>query len=336
MALKWIIEILNPKTKQYQKVLADKRTFSVGRREGNDLVIALPQVSGRHFVVSVTQEGAFSLEDSGSKNGTYVHSGDSWRRIEGKEAIGLPASIRITNDLLFRLSVAPETAVHEAPANQAEGGLAGEAAEGEAPVPETRMASLTMSRVSNISDLGNWEAISVLDICGSSDIANLDDRMAYHLKTRMTHIAKQAFTSNNGSFYKSTGDGFLATYRDPSDALRAVLETLYHLKMRNQKTKNLPVHVRIGLHAGITYLIDEQTRDLHGNDVNVAFRLESIQKSAFDTLEAEFPEQDRVLCTKAFYDKLKDQVISLDVSFVRCGMAALKGIKEPIEVYWVR
>jgi class 3 adenylate cyclase len=94
--------------------------------------------------------------------------------------------------------------------------------------------------------------------------------------------------------------------------------------------------VRIGLHAGITYLIDEQTRDLHGNDVNVAFRLESIQKSAFDTLEAEFPEQDRVLCTKVFYDKLKDQVISLDVSFVRCGMAALKGIKEPIEVYWVR
>ncbi|MCX7046757.1 MAG: FHA domain-containing protein, partial [Candidatus Sumerlaeota bacterium] len=291
--------MLNPRTSDYQRIHVEKPVFTVGRFEGNDLTLSSPYVSGKHFAVTVENDRLY-LEDT-SKNGTFIHVNGAWRRISGKEELALPASLRITDELLFRVTLAVEAAALE-----------------------TRIAPLTLSRVVNIQELGAFEIISVLDICGSSELANCDEQMAFHLKKRMTAVAKEAFDGNAGSFYKSTGDGFLATYQHPSDALRACLETLYHLKMRNQRSKNLPIHVRIGLHAGMTYRIDTETGDLHGNDVNIAFRVEELQKESFQTLETPFPEKDRVLCTKAFHESVMQQTVSLDVSFVRCGIAHLK------------
>ena len=311
MAAPWTFETLNPKTSDYQKIHVEKPVFCVGRLDGNDLTLSSPYVSGKHFAITMEND-RFFLEDT-SKNGTFLYTGGAWQRISGKEELSLPASIRITEELLFRISMEPQSLT-----------------------PDTRIAPLTLSRVASIQELGTREIISVLDICGSSELANCNEQMAFHLKKRLNSIAKEAFDSNGGIFYKSTGDGFLATYQHPSDALRACLGALYHLKMRNQQSKNLPIHVRIGLHAGMTYRIDTETGDLHGNDVNIAFRIEELQKESFETLDAPFPEQDRVLCTKAFHDSVLHQTLSLDVSFTRCGVAHLKGIKDPMEIYWLR
>jgi pSer/pThr/pTyr-binding forkhead associated (FHA) protein len=50
----------------------DASAISVGRHEGNDIVLAGPTVSGRHATVTV-DGGRVAIEDDGSLNGTFVN-----------------------------------------------------------------------------------------------------------------------------------------------------------------------------------------------------------------------------------------------------------------------
>lgn len=50
----------------------DKDTVYIGRREGNDIQLAFPFVSGRHCMIQV-QRGTFFIQDLGSTNGTLVN-----------------------------------------------------------------------------------------------------------------------------------------------------------------------------------------------------------------------------------------------------------------------
>lgn len=49
-------------------------SVSVGRASDNDVVIAVPQVSGKHCRLSANAQGMILLEDLGSTNGTFVDS----------------------------------------------------------------------------------------------------------------------------------------------------------------------------------------------------------------------------------------------------------------------
>ncbi|MFP4444807.1 MAG: FHA domain-containing protein [Desulfosudaceae bacterium] len=52
--------------------LEGKKSFSIGRRKTNDLVIENLAVSGSHAKIEASEEG-FVLSDLQSKNGTYVN-----------------------------------------------------------------------------------------------------------------------------------------------------------------------------------------------------------------------------------------------------------------------
>ncbi len=52
--------------------LEGKKSFSIGRRKTNDLVIENLAVSGAHAKIESTEEG-YVLSDLQSKNGTYVN-----------------------------------------------------------------------------------------------------------------------------------------------------------------------------------------------------------------------------------------------------------------------
>jgi pSer/pThr/pTyr-binding forkhead associated (FHA) protein len=62
---------------------------SIGRRSGNDVVLADPAVSGRHAVVTVRGDVA-AISDSGSTNGTFL---DDRRLIPGAEETLAPGAL---------------------------------------------------------------------------------------------------------------------------------------------------------------------------------------------------------------------------------------------------
>ena len=63
--------------RQQRRVIIQKSPFSIGRRPGSDLVIAHPQVSRDHAVIT-SENGELWLTDGKSKHGTFVNK----RRIE--------------------------------------------------------------------------------------------------------------------------------------------------------------------------------------------------------------------------------------------------------------
>ncbi len=189
-----------------------------------------------------------------------------------------------------------------------------------------------VSRIMNIEHLGKSQSLMVLDICRSSVMANLDEEMAYHLKKRMVSIVEPILESSRSRFVKNTGDGFFATFQNASDTYNAALRIMRSLDERNSKTDNPPIDVRISLHYGKTYVINQDNYDLHGNAVNIVFRLESIQDDMLKQKAEHIPAKNRILCSKDFLDELAVEGSAVKESLY-CGDAELKGIKKPVNIY---
>ena len=188
-----------------------------------------------------------------------------------------------------------------------------------------------------VTSLGQrTEAILVFDLCESALIASKDDHLAYHMKQRLTQIAEPILGQYGRRFFKSTGDGFLATFEDPTKALQAAVKIEDHLQLRNERTSNEPIHYRIALHFGDVWAISTGGGDVHGNGVNITFRIEGAQVPAFDAVEARFPKRDRILCSGRFHKVAGENKLGLPTSFVHCGAATLRGIINPVEIYWMK
>ncbi|MBN1268154.1 MAG: adenylate/guanylate cyclase domain-containing protein [Kiritimatiellae bacterium] len=182
------------------------------------------------------------------------------------------------------------------------------------------------------------QTIMVVDLCGSTELASENEVMAVHLNRRLEQIAASVLETYRSTSFKGTGDGFLSTLPDTSSAVRASLELLDTLADRNRTTVNPPIHIRIALHHGRTYQVfDTGTKEVYGHDVNVAFRIERLQPALFTNLENDFPERDRILCSRQFRDTYQQSPSAASgLVFARLGEVRLKGIEEPVEVFWLR
>ncbi len=72
------------------RVKVSKRIFTIGKKEGNDLVLDLGGISRQHCRV-IFRDGAYSIQDAGSMNGTFLNG----RRIMGETPIQHGSQIRI-------------------------------------------------------------------------------------------------------------------------------------------------------------------------------------------------------------------------------------------------
>lgn len=115
--------------------------------------------------------------------------------------------------------------------------------------------------------------------------------------------AEAAITAHNGRIVKHTGDGHLAIFDRPDDALRAALRLRDRLRAAD-------IPVRTGLHAG---LVEERGEDISGTVVNLASRVES----AADT--------NAVFVTST----VRDMLMGTRFGFEPAGTHALSGFEEP-------
>ena len=296
--------VLTDLTRGEQQTRAFSQTVvRVGRNPENELVLKHNQVSRLHLTLRKDGE-AYSLEES-SSNGTFLKAGDGWTRLQGKTPLALPATLRVA-EWSLRVDY-----VADAEQDWDKSVI----------IPAGTLAKKT-------------EAIMVFDLCGSSKIANENDHLAFHLKTRVSQIADPVLAEHGQRFNKNTGDGFMATFPSGSNALAAAIEIEKRLLMRNARTTNEPIHYRMSLHYGEVWGIGN---DVHGNDVNIAFRIEGVQKEAFADSKADFPVQDRLMCSAAFLlEVMRQGDVPGGVAPLEVGPASLKGIQEQVRIYWLK
>ena len=309
----WKLRIKDHNSGAVTESILDQPVAHIGRDPNGDVTLKHERVSRRHVALRAGDAGSVSVVDS-SSNGSFVREDDKWVRIEGSRQLALPFVLRIAHwTVKIEEAAAPKPAADE------------------------NEQTWDQSVMIPVSSLGQrTETILVFDLCESSLIASKDDHMAYHLKQRLTHIAEPILAEFGRRFFKGTGDGFLATFEDPDKALQAAIKVEDHIQYRNQRTSNMPIHYRIALHHGDVWAISAGGDDVHGNDVNITFRIEGVQSPAFPDIAKLFPKRDRILCSGAYHKVVEESVDRLTSECVHCGAATLKGIVEPVDVYWLK
>jgi adenylate cyclase len=132
------------------------------------------------------------------------------------------------------------------------------------------------------------------------------------------HATTQVFPPHGGRLVKSLGDGLLAEFEHPAQAVRAALALHRHFDAANQ---NLPaaqqLHLRAGLNATQLYVDDH---DIYGQGVNLAARV------------ADLATPGETVVTASVYDAI---VVGIDAEVQDRGESYLKHWPEPVRTWTV-
>lgn len=116
--------------------------------------------------------------------------------------------------------------------------------------------------------------IIAIDVVAFSTMSARDEEHALALLGARMDVAGTLIRHHRGRVFKLTGDGLLAEFASPVEAVRAALEIQEAMRSANATSgENDQLHLRIGINLGD---IVESGDDLMGDAVNVAVRLESI------------------------------------------------------------
>lgn len=116
--------------------------------------------------------------------------------------------------------------------------------------------------------------IIAIDVVAFSTMSARDEEHALALLGARMDIAGMLIRHHRGRVFKLTGDGLLAEFASPVEAVRAALEIQEAMRSANATAgEDDQLNLRIGINLGD---IVESGDDLMGDAVNVAVRLESI------------------------------------------------------------
>lgn len=152
--------------------------------------------------------------------------------------------------------------------------------------------------------------VAFTDIVGSTERAQeLGDRRWRELLGRHDRLAEELAKRFRGRVVKHLGDGQLAVFESPEEAIR--FADSFRTELRGEG-----LDIRAGMHAGE---VDLQRRDVAGIGVHIASRVMS---------EAE-PSQILVSRT------VRDLVAGSDIAFVDAGTRQLKGLEGEWQLFVV-
>ncbi|MBP2234377.1 adenylate cyclase [Sinorhizobium kostiense] len=155
-------------------------------------------------------------------------------------------------------------------------------------------------------------AIVAGDIVGYTRLMSEDESSTYAaLRATFSELITPTVAKHGGRTFKTTGDGFLATFPSVNEALDAAIEIQNGFVER-------PFKMRLGINLGD---VIEDNGDMFGDGVNVASRLEAMAEPAsIFVSEAVVRSADR----------------SRSELFYSIGRRQAKNISEPLAVYAVR
>ena len=157
-------------------------------------------------------------------------------------------------------------------------------------------------------------AILAADVAGFSSMMEQDEEgTAAQIRTLRWEVIEPALNRHQGRLIKTTGDGFLAEFASPVEAVRSALE------IQDQSTSaSEALRLRIGLNLGD--IIFEDDGDVLGDGVNVAARLEQLA------------DPGSILVSEDIQRQVTGKV---PLTFADRGEQQLKNIARPVRIFAV-
>src|SRR5437899_5881668 len=162
-------------------------------------------------------------------------------------------------------------------------------------------------------------AIVAGDISGYSRLMQIDEEGTHSRVKRIEReLIEPSIAEHHGRLVKTTGDGFLAIFDSPVEAVRCGIVIQQNMVGRNT---SLPKHhwieYRIGVNLGDVII---EVDDVYGDGVNIASRLESIA------------DPGQVYISGGIYEQIKHKLVC---GYESLGDRKIKNITDPVRVYRV-
>jgi len=162
-------------------------------------------------------------------------------------------------------------------------------------------------------------AIVAGDIAGYSRLMELDEEGTHNRVKRIERdLIEPSIAEHHGKLVKTTGDGFIAIFDSPVEAVRCSIVIQQNLVGRNASIpKHHWIEYRIGVNLGDVII---ETHDVYGDGVNVASRLEGIA------------DPGQVYISGGIYEQIKHKLVC---GYESLGDRKVKNITDPVRVYRV-
>ena len=130
-------------------------------------------------------------------------------------------------------------------------------------------------------------AIVAGDIAGYSRLMGIDEEGTHNRVKRIERdLIEPSIAEHHGRLVKTTGDGFIAIFDSPVEAVRCGIVIQQNLVGRNAALpKHYWIEYRIGVNLGDVII---ERDDIYGDGVNIASRLEGIADPGEVTSRAAF------------------------------------------------
>jgi adenylate cyclase len=160
-------------------------------------------------------------------------------------------------------------------------------------------------------------AILAADVAGYSRLMGADEEGTLaRLKTLRRELADPKIKEHRGRIVKTTGDGLLLEFASVVDAVRCAVEVQREMAERNTDVPpDRRIEFRMGINVGD---IIKDGRDIYGDGVNVAARLEALA------------EPGGICVSRMVRDQVRDK---LAFSFEDMGEQQVKNIARPVRVH---
>src|SRR6478609_585372 len=162
-------------------------------------------------------------------------------------------------------------------------------------------------------------AIVAGDIAGYSRLMELDEEGTHSRVKRIERdLIEPSIAEHHGRLVKTTGDGFIAIFDSPVEAVRCSIVIQQNLVGRNASLpKPTRIEYRIGVNLGDVIV---EPDDIYGDGVNIATRIEGIA------------EPGQVYISGAIYEQIKHKVVC---GYESLGDRKVKNITDPVRIYRV-
>jgi formylglycine-generating enzyme required for sulfatase activity/class 3 adenylate cyclase len=162
-------------------------------------------------------------------------------------------------------------------------------------------------------------AILAADIAGYSRLMTLDEEGTHaRVKRHRRELIEPTIVEHHGRLIKTSGDGFLAIFDSPVEAVRCAIVIQQSMAGRNATLpRDQWMLYRIGINIGDVIV---EPDDVYGDGVNIAARLEGIANPG------------ELYISGGVYEQIKHKLVC---GYQSLGDRRVKNITEPISVYRV-